>query len=350
MTSEFVTASTDAHVRSTTDAHVRSTIDQRIGRILLDRPSALNALDLPMIRAIHAALDSFTATPDIHAIAISGAGGRAFCAGGDIRAIRAHALANDMDEIRAFFAEEYALNAAIAACPVPYIALIDGICMGGGIGISVHGQIRVATEHATFAMPETAIGFFPDIGASFFLPRLPGALGLYLGLTGTRITGADAVHAGLATHFVPRENLAALNTDLAHDGAAAIATHAAPLPPFTLAPNRAAIDRCFSQPTIPAILAALESERTDWATTTLATLRAMSPASLLWSHQLITAGANRTLQACLDAELALALHVTRHPDFAEGVRAMVVDKDRKPKWTHATVEDVPSAEIEKLFE
>jgi enoyl-CoA hydratase/carnithine racemase len=342
MTSDFV--------RASTDTHVRSTIDQRIGRILLDRPAALNALDLPMIRATHAALNSFTATPTIHAIAITGAGGRAFCAGGDIRAIRAHALANEMDDVRAFFAEEYALNAAIAACPVPYIALIDGICMGGGIGVSVHGQIRVATEAATFAMPETAIGFFPDIGASFFLPRLPGALGLYLGLTGTRVTGADAVHAGLATHFVPRDRLAQLNTDLATNGPAAIATHAAPLPPFTLAPHRAAIDRCFSQPTIEAILQALESERTDWATTTLATLRAMSPASLLWSHQLITAGATRTLQTCLDAELALALHVTRHPDFAEGVRAMVVDKDRKPRWTHASVEAVPEAEINKLFE
>jgi enoyl-CoA hydratase len=332
-----------------TSDFVRATIEGRIGRILLDRPAALNALDLGMIRAVREALDGFAARPRVHAIAIAGAGGRAFCAGGDIRAIRAHAMAGEMAAVRAFFAEEYALNAAIAACPVPYVALIDGICMGGGIGVSVHGDIRVATGAAMFAMPETAIGFFPDIGASYFLPRLPGALGLYLGLTGTRVAGADAVHAGLATHFVPREGLAALEADLVRDGATAVATHAAPLPPFSLAPHRAAIDRCFGRGSVQAILASLEAEGTEWGNATLATLRAMSPASLLWSHRLITEGAGRDLRACLDAELALALHVTRHPDFAEGVRAMVVDKDRNPRWAHATVEEVPGEEIEGLF-
>ncbi len=332
-----------------TSEFVRITTDGRLGRILLDRPAALNALDLGMIRALQVALDGFAARPRVHAVAIAGAGGRAFCAGGDIRAIRAHAMAGEMNAVRDFFAEEYTLNAAIAACPVPYIALIDGICMGGGIGVSVHGDIRVATEAATFAMPETAIGFFPDIGASYFLPRLPGALGFYLGLTGSRVVGADAVHAGLATHFVPREGLAALEADLARDGATAIATHAAPLPPFTLAPHRDAIDRCFGGGSVPAILAALEAEGTEWARTTLATLRAMSPASLLWSHRLITEGAARSLRACLDAELALSLRVTRHADFAEGVRAMVVDKDRKPAWVHPRVEDVPGEEIDGLF-
>ncbi len=333
-----------------TSEFVRITTEGRLGRILLDRPAALNALDLSMIRALQAALDGFAARPRVHVIAIAGAGGRAFCAGGDIRAIRAHAMAGEMDAVRDFFAEEYALNAAIATCPVPYVALIDGICMGGGIGVSVHGDIRVATEAATFAMPETAIGFFPDIGASYFLPRLPGALGFYLGLTGTRVAGADAVHAGLATHFVPRERLPVLEADLARDGATAVATHAAPLPPFSLAPHREAIDRCFGRDSVPAILAALETEGTEWARATLSTLRAMSPASLLWSHRLIAEGAGRSLRACLDAELALSLRVTRHADFAEGVRAMVVDKDRKPRWAHARVEDVPGDEIEKLFQ
>ena len=332
-----------------TSDFVRSAVAGRIGRILLDRTAELYALDLGMIRAVHAALDAFAADPRVHAVSIAGAGGRAFCAGGDIRAIRAHAMAGEMDAVRDFFAEEYALNAAIAACPVPYVALIDGICMGGGIGVSVHGRIRVATEAAIFAMPETAIGFFPDIGASYFLPRLPGALGLYLGLTGARVAGADAVHAGLATHFVPRAGLAVLEADLARDGVAAVACHAEALPPFSLAPHRAAIDRCFGQESVAAILVALEAEGSDWAQATLATLRAMSPASLLWSHRLITAGAGRNLRACLDAELALALRVTRHPDFAEGVRAMVVDKDRMPRWTHARVEDVPEDEIARQF-
>ena len=329
---------------------VRRTDTGRIGRLLLDRPAALNALDPGMIRALHAGLDAFAARPEIHAVAVAGAGGRAFCAGGDIRAVRAQALAGDMASVRAFFAEEYALNAAIAAFPIPYVALIDGICMGGGIGISVHGDIRVATEAALFAMPETGIGLFPDVGGSYFLPRLPGALGFYLGLTGARLSGADAVHAGLATHFVPRAGLAALEADLARDGVAAIARHAAPLPPFSLAPHQAAIDRCFGGASLPAILAALEAEDTEWAHATLTTLRAMSPASLLWSHRLLREGAHRHLGACLDAELALVLRVTRHPDFAEGVRAMLVDKDRKPVWTHASVAEVPAAEIERLFQ
>ncbi|MDA8250273.1 MAG: enoyl-CoA hydratase/isomerase family protein, partial [Rhodospirillales bacterium] len=197
-----------------TDDAVIATRVGRIGRLLLNRPKALNALDLPMIRALCAALAGWRDDPAVHAVVIDSASDRAFCAGGDIRAVRAHALAGEADEVERFFAEEYALNAMIAAFPKPYIALIDGICMGGGIGVSVHGQVRVATEHAVFAMPETAIGFFPDIGATYVLPRLPGALGLYLGLTGERMAGADAVHAGLATHFVPRERLPALRAAL----------------------------------------------------------------------------------------------------------------------------------------
>lgn len=262
---------------------------------------------------------------------VEGAGGRAFCAGGDIRAVRDAALAGDAASIHAFFAEEYALNRLIAFYPKPYIALIDGVCMGGGIGISVHGAIRVATEAALFAMPESGIGLFPDIGATYILPRLPGRLGLYLGLTGARLSGADAVHAGLATHFVPRAGLAALVMEIAQDGPAAIAAYAAPLPPFTLAEVRPAIDRCFSAPSVDTIMEILEGEGA-FGTATLALMRAASPAALDWSFDIISAGAHRTLDACLDAELALTAVATRHPDFAEGVRAMVVDKDRRPVW------------------
>jgi enoyl-CoA hydratase len=164
------------------DAAVLAARDDRIGRITLNRPKALNALDLGMIRAISAALAAWRDDPAVHAVVIDSASDRAFCAGGDIRAIRTHATAGEADIVEKFFAEEYALNAAIAEYPKPYIALIDGICMGGGIGVSVHGRIRVATEAALFAMPETAIGMFPDIGATFFLPRLPGELGVFLGL------------------------------------------------------------------------------------------------------------------------------------------------------------------------
>lgn len=323
--------------------------DGRVGRILLDRPKALNALDLPMIRAIASAVEAWREEPGVHAVVIEGAGERAFCAGGDIRAIRDNALAGGAAAVESFFSEEYRLNRAIAEYPKPYIALIDGICMGGGIGVSVHGSFRVATEHAMFAMPETAIGFFPDIGASFFLPRLPGALGMFLGLTGTRVLGADAVHAGLATHYVPRARIHELSAALAAEGVAALAEFAAPPPPVSLGEHRAAIDHCFSAPDVPGIFAALEADDTDWSRTTLKTLSAMSPSSLVWSHRIIAEGAGRTLPQALAAELALTRTVTRHPDFAEGVRAMVVDKDRQPKWSPPRLEDVDLADMAKIF-
>jgi enoyl-CoA hydratase/carnithine racemase len=322
------------------DAYLRTSRDGRIGHILLDRPKALNALDLGMIRGIAAALASWRDDPAVHAVVIEGAGGRAFCAGGDIRVIRAHALAGEAAEIEAFFAEEYALNRAIAEYPKPYVALIDGICMGGGIGVSVHGAFRVTTEAGLFAMPETAIAMFPDVGATYVLPRLPGALGLYLGLTGTRLAGADAVHAGIATHFVPKARLAGLRDAIAHDGVAVIAAAAEALPPFSLAPHRAAIDRCFAAADLAGVIARLEAEGSPWAAETLTTLRAMSPSSLHWSFAAIRRGAGLTLRDALRAELALTRHVTAHPDFTEGVRAMVVDKDRTPRWTPARIEDV----------
>ncbi len=329
---------------------VRASREGRLGCILLDRPAALNALNQPMLREITAALDGFAAEPLVCEVVIEGAGGRAFCAGGDVRAVRALAMAGEAAAVESFFAEEYALNAAIAAYPKPYIALIDGICMGGGLGLSVHGRVRVVSEAAMLAMPETAIGLFPDIGASFFLPRLPGALGLYLALTGERLMGADAVHAGLATHFVPRAALPALRAALRTDGVAAVGVHAAPLPPFTLAPRRAAIERCFGAGSVSDILRALAAEDGEWAAATLATLRARSPAALLWSFELLRRGAASDLAACLARELALTRAVTRHADFHEGVRAMVVDKDRAPRWQAARVEDVDPAAIAAMFD
>jgi enoyl-CoA hydratase len=311
--------------------HVTATTQGRIGRIVLDRQRALNALDAGMIAAIGAALEGWREAPDVHAVTIEGAGDRAFCAGGDIRAVRDAALAGDAAAIAAFFSAEYALNLAIARYPKAFIALIDGFCMGGGIGVSVHGAYRVATEHAVFAMPETGIALFPDVGASYLLPRLPGALGMFLGLTGTRITGADAVHAGLATHFVPRAGLAALQEALSRDGIAALGTHAAALPAFSLAAHMEPINRCFSAPGLGEVLARLRTEGT-WGESVLTALRTMSPSALAWSFAIIQAGAGRTLEVCLQAELALTAHVTMHPDFAEGVRAIIVDKDKAPKW------------------
>ena len=256
-------------------------------------------------------------------------------------------MAGESAAVETFFAEEYALNAMIAEYPKPYVALIDGICMGGGIGVSVHGSHRIATETALFAMPETAIAMFPDVGATFFLPRLPGELGMYLGLVGTRLSGADAVHAGLATHFVPKASLPDLRAALARDGVAAIAEYAAALPPFSLASHRAEIDRCFGADDVRAIVQRLAQEG-EWGEETLATLRSMSPSAVFWSFAMIRRGRRHTLRGCLGAELRMTRRVTTHPDFAEGVRAMVVDKDRKPKWQPATLEDVDQTAINEM--
>jgi enoyl-CoA hydratase/carnithine racemase len=199
-------------------------------------------------------------------------------------------------------------------------------------------------------MPETAIALFPDIGATFFLPRMPGALGMYLALTGARITGTDAVHAGFGTHFCPRARLQDLSAAIAADGVAAIAGFAEPLPAFSLAPHRPVIDRAFSAHSVKGIFAALEDDGGDFAMATLSALRAVSPSSLHWSFKILRDGAVRTLEECLEAELELVQKITRHPEFFEGVRAVVVDKDRAPKWKPASVEEIDEAAIEKLFD
>jgi enoyl-CoA hydratase len=312
------------------------------GTVLMNRPRALNALDLGMIEGIAAALRDLRDDHAVRLVILEGAGGRAFCAGGDVRRMRELALAGDAAGIEAFFAAEYAMNQAIADFPKPWISLIDGVCMGGGIGVSVHGSHRVVTEHALLAMPETAIALFPDVGTSFVLPRLPGALGTWLALTGARLKGAEAVEAGLATHVVPRERLPALRAALLEGDAGAVARFAEAVPPGAIAAQRPAIDRCFGHPTLPAIRAALEAEGTGWAKDQLAILGRMSPTSMAVTLELLRRGETKSLAECLAMELALTRTVTRHPDFAEGVRAVLVDKDNQPRWA-------PQAELSAMF-
>ena len=332
------------------ETSVVATRPGRIGHLLLNRPKALNALDLDMIRRMRAALDNWRDDPTVHAVLVEGAGGRAYSAGGDVIAVRAAALEGNAAPIESFFSEEYALNAAIAEYPKPYISLVDGFCMGGGIGLSVHGRMTIATETSQFAMPETIIALFPDVGGSFALPRMPGQLGLYLGLTGLRLGGADAVHAGLATHLVAKDDLAGLREALAADGAACVAGFAQRLPAFSLAPQRATIDRCFGAGSVPAIFAALEAEGTDWAAATLAELRKVSPLSVFWSFEILKRGAGMSLRAALFEELKLTRRVAMHPEFHEGVRAALVDRDRKPQWNPARIEDVDPAAIAAMFD
>ena len=333
----------------TVEDTIVATRDGRVGRILLNRPQALNALDLSMIRACAAALQGWRDDPHVHAVVIEAAGERAFCAGGDIRALRDAQLAGDRTTADRFFREEYALNQLIATYSKPYVALIDGICMGGGIGLSVHAPYRVASEHAGFAMPETAIGFLPDIGATFVLPRLPGELGTYLGLTGLRVNGADAVHAGFATHYTPRVRMAELSAALARDGVTALAEYDETLPPFSLGADRPAVDHCFSADTISDIVRRLEAVDAAWAVAALKAMRTVSPSALHWTLRALRRGRDLTLPQALDAEFALTRTTMAHPDFAEGVRAMVVDKDRKPAWAPATIEAVDPAAIAALF-
>ncbi len=333
---------------SAPEATVLASTQERIGRLTLNRPQALNAVDRSMLRTIHQALDAWSHDPAVHAVVIEGAGGRAFCAGGDIRWLREMTLSGHHADTEAFFAEEYALNLAIARYPKPFVALIDGVCMGGGIGLSVHGGVRVVSDAATLAMPETSIGFFPDVGASYILPRLRAGFGMFLALTGARANAADAMFLGLATHYVEPERFGTLADEIAEHGLAAVGLAAVPSPPSAMASLVDAV-HCFEAGSVAAIIEGLAALDSDWARGTLGVLRTMSPSAVLWSFELMRRGGRQTLEQCLATELALSGPISRHPDLQEGVRAMVVDKDRTPHWSPARIEDVDSGMIAGLF-
>ncbi|MER7690450.1 enoyl-CoA hydratase/isomerase family protein [Streptomyces sp. NPDC097610] len=316
-------------------------VHRGVGRILLNRPKALNALTTDMIAAIDRALAAWDHIP-LSAVVLGSTNTKAFCAGGDIRTIREHSLAGNTEASERFFASEYRLNARIAEYPVPVVSLIDGLCMGGGLGLSVHGPFRVVTESAVLAMPETGIGFFPDVGASYFLPRLPGAIGMYLGLTGHRLDAADALYTGLATHFVPTDGLDAVGDALAGNPGDPVDVvlnrlgGRSPVAESGLAKVRGEVDWAFGAPTLGAIEKRLHRLDTPWAAATLVAMGAASPQSLEITHALLARGRQRTLRECLDAELALTRTTIRTPDFLEGVRAALVDKDRSPTWRRAS--------------
>lgn len=321
----------------------------RIGRLTVNLPRALNALDHAMVRTLHGALAMWQDDAAIEAVVVEGAGERAFCAGGDIRRVRELALAGDYAGIEAFFADEYALNAAIARYPKPYIALIDGLCMGGGMGLSIHGSARVVTDAAVMAMPETAIGFFPDVGASFFLPRLQPGHGMFLALTGARVQGSATIDAGLATHHATHNRIATLADEIARDGVTVL-TSLVREPSAASKHEQKELLACFGTDSVAGILDRLEKLDGESARETLTTLRLVSPTAVLWTFELMRLGATRTLEQCLAIELALTRQAISHPDFAEGVRAMVIDKDRQPRWSPTRIEDVPLGDIKILFE
>ena len=327
------------------------------GLVTLNRPQALNAVTLGMVRALTRQLQAWLLDPSITRVVVTAAGGRAFSAGGDIRVLYEAGTAGRYDAMLAFYGEEYVLNTIIKHYPKPYVSLIDGIVMGGGVGVSVHGSHRVAGDRYSFAMPEVSIGFFPDVGATWFLPRLPGELGAYCALTGDRLSAADGMAATIATHRVSSSRFGDLADALcgAVSVDATLAAFAEPAEQPKLGPHRAAIDRRFAFDRVEDILAALDVEAgsggpfADFAGKTAATIRAKSPTALKIALAQVRAGARLSFQACMQTEFRIVSRVIHGHDFYEGVRAVIVDKDNTPRWQPATLSGVTDAEVARHF-
>ncbi len=319
----------------------------RLGLVTLNRPQALNAFTLDMYRRLDPVLRTWESDPAVDAVAIQGTGDRAFCAGGDIRAIYEAGRGTGGDRLTAwpgltrdFFREEYRLIRRVHRYAKPYIALIDGITMGGGAGMALNGRYRVATERTMFAMPENGIGLFPDVGATRFLNACPGRIGRYLGLTGARLGAADALYCGLATHFVPFERLDALLEALAKGEDLAAFAEDAGTPP--LKAWQAEIDRLFAGDTVEAILDGLDDEMRK------SVLRG-SPTSLKVFLRQMDVGRGYDLDAALRLEFRISQHVMAGHDFYEGVRALIIDRDQKPVWQPATLAEVDAATVDAYF-
>ncbi len=322
------------------------------GFLSLNRPGAFHALTLEMCHAMTAALLEWRDDPQVHTIIIDHAEGRGFCAGGDIAFLRNSALNDGGASGRKFFYDEYQLNHLIFTYPKPVVAFMDGITMGGGVGISLPARVRVATENTRLAMPETGIGLFPDVGGGWHLSRLPGRMGQFLALTGARLDGAECHWTGLATHYLSHETLAEAKQRITHghEPGGVLSALAASPPEARIEGNAARIAKHFASDRYEDIIASLTAEDSDWAAKELATLRTKSPqtckVALRQLHNSLT---------CTDfaenmvMEYRIASRVLTRPDFAEGVRAVIVDKDNAPEWNPATPEGVTDALIDQIF-
>ncbi len=324
------------------------------GVVILDRPQALNALTLDMVGAMAAALESYATDSDIACVVVRSSSPRAFCAGGDIKQLYELGCAGKHDEQMAFFRAEYHLCRQIARFPKPYVALIEGIAMGGGAGVSLHGSHRVASETLSFAMPEVGIGFFPDVGATYFLPRLPGRIGTYLALTGSRAGLGDAIALGLATAHVPAARFDALVARLSHGENVdqAIAAESAVAPDLPLLQQRHFIDGCFAAPSVAAILDEIDEASyagSAFGMTTYETIRSRSPTSLAIALRQMQLGATLDLEAALRLEFRIATRVVRGHDYYEGVRTVLIDKADAPHWSPTEIEKIKASEIEAYF-
>lgn len=327
------------------------------GIIRLNRPKAINALTLEMTREIVAALDEFEADPGVSLVLLEGAGERGLCAGGDIRGLYESAKAGgDLGPV--FWREEYILNARIPEFPKPYVAYMDGLVMGGGVGLSAHGAHRIVTDKTKMAMPEVGLGFFPDVGGTWLLSRAPGEIGTYFALTGHTMTGADAVYAGAADVLIASRNWPALRDALTNaplratnDGVRAIvAQYAVADIQAPVAAHREQIDRAFAHDTMEEIVAALKQDGSEFALATLKALSEKSPTALKVTLELLRRARNsKSLKESLVREYNSALAVFTSAEFVEGVRAAIIDKDRNPKWSPSRIEDVTPDIVEKYF-
>ncbi|MFY9957157.1 enoyl-CoA hydratase/isomerase family protein [Bradyrhizobium sp.] len=327
------------------------------GIIRLNRPKAINAVTLEMFRDVDKALDAFEADPDVVVIVLEGAGERGLCAGGDIRALYENSkVKGDLGKI--LWREEYILNARIAKFPKPYVAFMDGIVMGGGVGLSAHSSHRIVTERTKLAMPEVGLGFFPDVGGTFLLSHAPGEIGTYFGLTGDTMNGPDAIYARFADAVVPSSKLAILREALievrpgttSDQVKALIAGYATGETAGPVAAMQPKIDAWFAHDRMQDIVASLQRDGSELAQSTLKTLNEKSPRGMVVALKLLRlARTASSLEQCLVREYRAALEVFKSDDFREGVRAAVIDKDRNPKWSPARIEDVTSEMVAPYF-
>lgn len=337
------------------DEDIRFSVQGRAGIVTLAKQKTLNAVTDAMLTALSRHLDLWEAEPAVERVIIKAERGRAFSAGGDIRHLYDCGISGDYDFD--FFAREYALNARIAAFPKPYIALVDGIAMGGGVGVSFHGSHRIAGERALFAMPEVGIGFFPDVGGSYLLSRLPGHMGLYLGLTGARIGQADMLRYGLATHACRSADLPSLETALCEKSSVDAA-----LEPFICFPEdsklselEAIVDKTFGAESVDGILERLDREASSqsahaaWARETITTLNQKAPLSLKVAYRQIKSGATFDMNDCMRMEYRILRRMLEAPDFYEGIRAAIIDKDNTPVWTPDSLAAVDENNVARHF-
>ena len=321
------------------------------GFVVLNRPKALNALTLPMLRAIGAALDALERDAGVTRVVFTASAGRAFCAGGDLRALYAQGRAGEHEAQLRMWREEYRLNRRIKRFAKPVVALTDGIVMGGGMGLCAHGAAWIVGENLAFAMPEVGIGFFPDVGATWLLPRLPSGVGAYLALTGARLGAGDALAVGLAQAHVPVARFAELASALEAPGdvAAIVARFAAPAPPSALPAQAEAIAHCFAAPNCAEVHAALARVGSQFADQAALAMAAKSPTSLAIALRQMQVGGTLSFEAALQAEFRIVSRLARGHDFYEGVRAAIVDKDGRPDWRPNALADVAPAEVDRHF-